>query len=174
MIEMPPLHPLLVHFPVALLPVSVACDVLGRFTRRPSLAHAGWWTLLFAALASPLTAASGWLWLYELDGMDGTLLTTHQWLGSAMPVLLIALAVWRYRFHAREKTVPAVYLASASVALLAMVVQGHVGSTMTFGAPHAHAPTTQAASPPEHPHANDGAADDGWQDSIPLKERRHE
>jgi uncharacterized membrane protein len=174
MIELPPLHPMLVHFPVALLPISVTCDVLGHFKRRASLAHAAWWTLLFAAIASPLTAASGWLWLFDMDGMEGTLISVHQWLGTLLPLLLIALAMWRYRFHARAKVVPFIYLVTASVVLLAMVVQGHVGATLTFGAPHDHEPTTQAAQPPAHDHAHDSSADEGWQDSIRPKEHRHE
>lgn len=174
MIELPPLHPMLVHFPAALLPVSVVCDVLGRFTRRASLAHAAWWMLLFAAIASPLAAASGWLWLFDMDGMEGALISVHQWIGTILPLLLIALAVWRYRVYAQETVVSVAYLAAGLVMLLAMVVQGHVGATLTFGVPHDHQPTTQAAQQPARDHAHDSPVDDGWQDSIRLKEHRHE
>jgi len=162
MIELPPFHPLAVHFPVALLPASVASDVLGRFTGRPSLAHAGWWTLLFATIASPVAAASGWIWLSDMDGMTGTTITIHQWLGTVMPILLIALTAWRYRAHVRETPVSTAYLAAATVVLMAMVVQGHLGATMTFGgSSHDHEPATVPA-------------DDGWRDSIQLKEHHHE
>ncbi len=189
MIEMPPLHPLLVHFPVALLPVSVACDVLGRLTSRPSFAHAAWWTLLFATVASPLTAASGWFWLNDMEGMTGGTIAVHKWLGTALPVMLIALTMWRYRLHAKERVVSIIYLSAAMAALLAMIVQGHLGATMTFGssdsqmeAPafshHSHeipaTQTDQSAIPPALPDATTVPADDGWRDSIHLKEHHHE
>lgn len=190
MLEIPVLHPLLVHFPVALMPVSVGCDVLGRFTRRASLAHAAWWTLLFATLASPLTAASGWSWLNDMDGMSGTTIAVHKWLGTALPVLLIALTIWRYRLHAKELATPVVYLAAASGVLLAMIVQGHLGATMTFGSSESQIhvvdppqrashelPTTQAdqsSIQPTRPDATTVPADDGWRDAIRLKDYHHE
>jgi len=190
MIEIPPLHPLLVHFPVALLPVSVGCDVLGRLASRPSLSHAAWWTLLFATIASPLTAASGWSWLNDMDGMSGTTIAVHKWLGTALPVLLIALTIWRYRLHAKVLAAPVVYLAVASVVLLAMIVQGHLGATMTFGSSESHVhevdppqrashehpaiPADQSWIQPTRPDATTVPADDGWRDAIRLKDYHHE
>jgi len=185
-----PFHPLLVHFPVALLPVSVACDVLGRCTSRAPFSHATWWTLLFATLASPLTAASGWVWLNDMDGMTGTTIAVHKWLGTALPVLLIALTVWRYRLQATERVAPVGYLVAATAVLLAMIVQGHLGATMTFGSSESQMqspvtsqpaspemPATQAPHSPEQSATSQATtvpASDGWQDSIRLKEHRHE
>lgn len=173
MLELAPFHPIFVHFPVALLPVAFACDLAGRLTGRASLAHAGWWTLLFAAVSSPVTAATGWLWLLDFDDTSRHwAMTTHQWLGTALPPMLITLAAWRYRHHASAKPASWPLLASLAAAVILMLVQGHLGGTMTFGgvadggvhsdAPH---PSTTAASTPV---AGDDA--DGWADSIRLTE----
>ena len=35
-------HPVLVHFTTALLPVSLVCDLAGKYLKRESLTAAGW------------------------------------------------------------------------------------------------------------------------------------
>ncbi len=169
--QLPPLHPILVHFPVALLPVTFACDLLGRFTGRRSLTHAGWWALVFATAAAPLTAASGWLWLGDMDGMTHhTEMVIHQWLGTAVPLFLLLLTFWRYRFHRRDKEVSLSYLAAAATLVAAVTVQGHIGGMMTFG--NAPSMLTTPTSQPTTQHTQTQTKDDGWSDSIRVKEHR--
>lgn len=185
MFELPVLHPIFVHFPVALLPVAVVCDLLGRLTGRPSLTHAGWWTLLFATIASPITAATGWYWLRDMGEMHGTIMTVHQWLGTALPVGLIGLTAWRYRLHAADKPCSWPLLVALFAAVGAVTLQGHLGGMMTFGGTsHATADTGSAGHGPadasQHaPNAPSSApttspADDGWRDSIRVEGHRHE
>ncbi len=177
--QIPPLHPILVHFPLALLPLTFACDVLGRITGRPSFSHTAWWALLFATLATPLTAISGWRWLGSMGDMVHDQMTLHQWLGTIIPVLLIPLTLWRYRFHARSTTSSVPYLIIAAAMLLAVTVQGHVGGMMSFGGgPSNPASTTMPfRSDDQHhdgPAATSTSTDDGWRDSIHVKENHRE
>ena len=52
-------HPLVIHFPIALISTSVAFDYLFYFTNRKDISSASWWTM-FAGLVSSLAAiASG-------------------------------------------------------------------------------------------------------------------
>ena len=52
-------HPLVIHFPIALISTSVAFDYLFYFTNRQDISSASWWTM-FAGLVSSLAAiASG-------------------------------------------------------------------------------------------------------------------
>lgn len=39
---MPPVHPALVHYPIALMTLSVVADLFGRLYESPSLRAAGW------------------------------------------------------------------------------------------------------------------------------------
>ena len=133
MFEIPVLHPIFVHFPVALLPVAVVCDLLGRLTGRSSLLHAGWWTLLFATIAAPVTAVTGWLWLWDMDEAGHWEMTVHRWLGTALPLALIGLVAWRYRFHAADKPCSWPLLVTLFAAVGAVTLQGHLGGMMTFG-----------------------------------------
>ena len=132
-LELPPLHPMLVNFTAALVPVSFISDLLGRWLRRETLRATGWWTLLYAAVITPLTAAAGWYWARGMEGMDPTLMNAHRWVGTALAVLFVAVLFWRYRFHQRQVFPTASYLAVTGLLVAALVVQGHIGGLMSFG-----------------------------------------
>ena len=127
-------HPVLVNFTAALLPVSVFSDLLGRLLRRETLAHAAWWALLYAAAVTPATALAGWLWKRSIEAaLSPELITVHQWLGIWLACALPALVLWRWRFHKRGEGPGAAYLLTAALTLLALMYQGHVGGSMAFG-----------------------------------------
>jgi uncharacterized membrane protein len=130
-------HPVLVHFTTALLPVSFASDVLGKFTDRYSLTPAAWWMLLYGAIATPLTALAGWMWASDIEIMTGgessSLMTTHQWLGLSLVVGFIFLAIWRGRIFILARKPTIVYFAVAALVLAALMYQGYLGGKMTIG-----------------------------------------
>lgn len=45
---MPPIHPAIVHYPIALMTLSVIADLLGYVMDSPSLQAAGTWALVGA------------------------------------------------------------------------------------------------------------------------------
>ncbi|MFH1852803.1 MAG: DUF2231 domain-containing protein [Candidatus Neomarinimicrobiota bacterium] len=55
------IHPLLIHFPIALLAVGLVLDFAGVFFRRNDLISAGWYNLQFAVAAVIFSIASGLL-----------------------------------------------------------------------------------------------------------------
>jgi plastocyanin/uncharacterized membrane protein len=128
------LHPILVNFTAALLPLALFSDLLGLWRKRPSLHNAAAWMVLYAAIITPLTGAAGWWWKIKSAGtLPPELIAVHQWLGTSLAVLFIVLAVWRWRLY-RQNAVPTVpYLAFAVVAVLALVYQGSLGGAMVFG-----------------------------------------
>jgi len=129
------IHPILVNFTAALLPLSLLSDILGRIFGRQSLHNAAWWAILYAAAITPFTAAAGWWWKYSEHATDlpARVITVHQWLGTTSVVVFIILAAWRWRFHRRDTSPGAAYLGCALVAVLALVYQGSLGGTMVFG-----------------------------------------
>ena len=130
------LHPILVHFPAALVPVSIAADAVGKAVRGRSFSDVGWWTLLLATAITPMTVATGW-WLRlsteQAPAEPDVVMVFHQWLGSGLAVLLIALCTWRGAVFRREASPGWLYLICGSSIVLLTAYQGHLGGSMSFG-----------------------------------------
>lgn len=181
--QLTPAHAILIHFPLALIPAALAADALGRWKGSTSLSHAGWWAIALCTLVAPFTAVSGWLWMRQMADMDHPELAYHQWLGTALPVAVLLLAVWRFRLHRAQLHASKPYLAALLVAFGAVTVQGHLGGLMSFGGEPAAA--TSPMPPPggdghQHHHSEGTAPattrpdDAGWSNSIKVKEHHHE
>jgi uncharacterized membrane protein len=128
------IHPILVNFTAALIPMSVLSDLLGKLLRRESLNHAAWWMLFYAALFTPFTALAGWFWKKSIEAaLPADLIAIHQWLGVSLAVAFIILAIWRLMFHQRGKSPRLAYFLLAALVLGALIYQGHLGGSLTFG-----------------------------------------
>ncbi|HTV42737.1 MAG TPA: DUF2231 domain-containing protein [Candidatus Sulfotelmatobacter sp.] len=125
------LHPILVNFTSALVPVSVASDFLGRFCARESFRSTGWWTLFYATMITPFTAITGWLfWMPDDNGAHG--MAIHKWLGSALAVLLFGLFAWRLQIYRQAQSPTGAYFLFGAIFIAALVYQGYLGGTQVF------------------------------------------
>ena len=130
------LHPVLVHFTTALLPASLASDAAGRVLGRGSLNQAAFWMVLYAAIATPLSAAAGWMWAGEIisgGGVATRTLATHQYLGFVLAAGYVVLAAWRTRTFLLSNRPGIAYLVAASVVTAFLLYQGYLGGKMTIG-----------------------------------------
>jgi uncharacterized membrane protein len=129
------IHPILVNFTAALVPASIASDLLGKFVWRDSLSRAAWWMLLYATLITPFTVLFGWLWKGSLEdaAMVKETIFVHQWLGTALAASFILLASWRGTLYVRGKSPNLLYFLLALLVMLLLGYQGHLGGSMVFG-----------------------------------------
>lgn len=130
-----PIHPILVHFPIALLVTSVAADAAFFFTSIESLRHAGWWMIAGAAAAAVATVAAG-LFDMRRAGLDERVherVHRHMWIGIALFLVICALAAWRWTFFANpDKPLTAVYLDMGFLAVALAAFQGWLGGELVF------------------------------------------
>lgn len=125
------LHPVLVNFTAALIPVSFFSDLVGRVFKSESLRSTGWWTMLYALLVTPFTIVTGWLfWMTDDNGAAG--MAIHKWLGTAFIVPLVAVFLWRWSLHRRKAWPPLGYFVILAIVVAALAYQGHLGGTQVF------------------------------------------
>src|SRR4051812_2154690 len=111
-------HPSLAHFPLALVPVSIAADIVGAVTGNRFLMRMGAALMPVAAVTGAVTAVAGLVAqnAVEAQGEGHDLLVTHRNLNGALVALTAALAIVRSRTE--EPT--AGYLAAGVGSALAM------------------------------------------------------
>ena len=131
---MRPIHPLLVHFPLALLPVSAAAEAVGFFAAMPSLSHTGWWTIAAAAVAGVATAAAGWRDMLRapLSEAVHARVHRHRAIGLALATVLVALALWRGWLYVGGQPVPMAYLDLIALTVALALFQGWLGGELVY------------------------------------------
>jgi uncharacterized membrane protein len=93
------LHPLFVHFPIALLLSSVALSWAGRLWQGRSFDQAAWYTLLLGLAGALITVITGLIAAQSVPAGSPALaaLTTHRLLGIATFVIFGLQAICAYR-----------------------------------------------------------------------------
>lgn len=140
------LHPMLVHFPIALFLAGVAVDAAGWALRRESWKNAGLVLVVLGALAAVPAAASG-LAAEErvetqLEPVPGgevalerheelAILTTGVLLGAAVLRLLLGLG-WTRRRASRAAAVLGVYLVAAALGVGMLALAGSQGGELVY------------------------------------------
>jgi uncharacterized membrane protein len=125
------------HFPIALLMVSVAFDLAGFWWRnqhqRRELCAVGFYSLIIAAVASPVAVLSG-LALSKGKLLGSGLLALHHYFIWPAFALLIGLAMWRLvvRQQASRRAFGC-YLVLAVITAATMLGAGYWGGEMSLG-----------------------------------------
>jgi len=117
------LHPLLVHFPIALLLLVPLLEILGR--HRAALRETAGTVLTLSFLGAVLSVFAG-LALMRADGHEGKTLENHLW-GGITVAIATALA-WIMRARSRI-----LYVLSLVGSLSALAWAAHQGGSLTHG-----------------------------------------
>ncbi|HEX8138193.1 MAG TPA: DUF2231 domain-containing protein [Pyrinomonadaceae bacterium] len=130
-----PMHPIFVHFTIALTASSLIFDALGFFFNKASLTAAGGWTLVGSALMTLITLSTGLTSstraLVE-EGEARSFLRAHMALGLIFYGLLVAVTLWRLSLWQDGAGVTWLYLAAMAVVSLVMTVQGYLGGELVY------------------------------------------
>ena len=125
--EMESLHPLVVHFPIALLLTALGLDLLALIARRPSLHRVALWNLVLGTLGAGVAVLTG---LQAEDIAKHSfeiwqVITLHKRLG--ITTLILGLMATGLRLKTHDQL-------SARGRALALVLMVAMAGTLSFGA----------------------------------------
>jgi uncharacterized membrane protein len=130
-----PMHPIFVHFTIALTSASLVFDGFGFFFNKLSLMAAGGWTLIGAAVMTLVTVATGLTSATRAPVEEGearSFLRAHMALGLIFYGLLVAVTFWRVSRWQSGRGVSWLYLISLAVVSLVMTIQGYLGGELVY------------------------------------------
>ena len=126
------LHPIVIHFPLAFFPAALFTAIVGR--KRPAYAKPVQFLVVAGGLIAPVAMVLGWL----TGGLTLTdtdpLLRVHRWLGTALGLSGLALAIWAGK-RPEDDRKPGMIAALAGITA-AIVVQGWFGGALVHGIDH--------------------------------------
>jgi len=131
-----PLHPIFVHFTIALTVASFLFDGASLILGARGLADAAWWAIAAAAAVTGLTVATGVASRLRLPIEEGnearSFLRLHMALGPLVLGLIVLTAAWRAVAWEQAAAPSGWYIGWCGLVLLAVAAQGFLGGEMVY------------------------------------------
>jgi len=125
-------HPVIVHFPIAFFPAALFTAIVGR--RRAAFSAPVQFLVVAGGIIAPVSALFGWFNGGFSLGDSDPLLAVHRWLGTAIGLFGMALAVWAWRRPWEDRR--GGMIAALTVMTAMIVVQGWYGGALVHGMDH--------------------------------------
>ena len=130
-----PIHPVIVHFVIAMVFFSFFCDVVGYLTRNHRLFEVSFWNMFVASICIFLAVIFGQFEAGLAQPYDAAqpVLNTHTVTGWALSVFVVATTAWRFVIRARDPLkVPPAYLGAATFLVCLVTFQVVLGSRLVW------------------------------------------
>jgi uncharacterized membrane protein len=126
-----PVHPMLIVFPLGLLPTALACDAIYWVTHNPNWGHIAYWLIAAGVLSGMVAAIFGFADWWALDsGTRAKRLGVWHLVVNDIMLILFALSWWLRRGAPNIPTPIATGL--AVVALLFGGIGGWLGGELVY------------------------------------------
>lgn len=119
------MHPLILHFPIALIILLLLLDVFQSHIEENSYIKIRIFLLYFTGLTTALSALMGFFLSLE-DGYSSELMEQHKWLGVALCYVIYAL-ILSYKYGNK------IYRTFLYSSMVLVVLSGHMGAGLTHG-----------------------------------------
>ncbi|MEA5422760.1 MULTISPECIES: DUF2231 domain-containing protein [unclassified Synechococcus] len=129
------IHPIVVHFVIAMAVISVIFDFIGVFARRPNLFEVSFWNLLVATVAIFVAIIFGQIeaGLASPYGASRDILNLHSTIGWSLAAVLAVLSAWRYVIRSRDpRSLPLPFLGAGAVLGVLVAVQVTLGNQLIW------------------------------------------
>ncbi len=129
------IHPIVVHFVIAMGLVAFLFDLIGITARRPALFEVSFWNLLLATVAIFVAIIFGQIeaGLANPYGASRDLLNWHSTIGWSLAGVLSVLSGWRYVIRSRDpRVLPPIFLVRGALLSLLILTQMVLGSSLVW------------------------------------------
>lgn len=129
------IHPIVVHFVIAMVIFAVSCDVVGYLTRNSRLYEVSWWNMFFATVSIFIAVIFGQVEAGLSEPYDAveSVLNLHTLLGWSLAGIISAITGWRYVIRSRDpKHLPLPYLIVGLFLMGLVLFQTYLGDKLVW------------------------------------------
>ena len=129
------LHPIVVHFVIAMVLFAIVCDGIGYFTKNARLYEVSWWNMVFATISIFIAIIFGQIEAglatpYAAAASD---LNLHTLIGWSLSGVLAAVTGWRYILRLRSPdSLPMAYMGMNALLTVIVVFQIYLGDKLVW------------------------------------------
>jgi uncharacterized membrane protein len=129
------IHPIVVHFVIAMVLFAFCCDLIGYFTGKTNLFEVSWWNMFVATIAIFVAIIFGQFeaGLAKPYDLAKSTLNYHTLIGWSLSGLIAAITAWRYVLRSRNpQKLPIYYLAAGLLLISVVGLQVYLGDQLVW------------------------------------------
>ncbi|MBD2694697.1 DUF2231 domain-containing protein [Anabaena catenula] len=129
------LHPIVVHFVIAMVLFSFFCDLIGYLAGKPRLFEVSWWNMCVATIAIFVAIIFGQFeaGLAKPYNLVKSVLNYHTLIGWSLSGIIATITAWRYVLRTRNpQKLPIHYLAAGLLLTIIVGVQVYLGDQLVW------------------------------------------
>ncbi|NEQ35846.1 MAG: DUF2231 domain-containing protein [Okeania sp. SIO3I5] len=129
------IHPIVVHFVIAMVLFAFLCDIIGYLTRNYRLYEVSWWNMFFATISIFIAIIFGQYEAGLAQPYEAVqpVLNLHTLIGWSLSGIIAALTGWRYVIRSSNaEKLPTPYLGLGFVLVAIVCFQVYLGDTLVW------------------------------------------
>ena len=129
------MHPIVVHFVIAMVLFAFFCDILGYFTGKTQLFEVSWWNMFVATIAIFVAIIFGQFeaGLAEPYDLVKSVLNVHTLVGWSLSGIIASITAWRYVIRSRDpQKLPGSYMLAGLFLTVIVGVQVYLGDQLVW------------------------------------------
>jgi len=129
-------HPMLVHFPIALIMLGFLAEFLSFFTKKElCFSKVAYYLLLFGTVSSLLAWLTGLLFTSEMSGSAGEVKSLHEifaWTTLGLALLTSILKIWANQNKNTQTKLSWISSGLYALTALAVTITGYLGGNLVY------------------------------------------
>ncbi|HZL12052.1 MAG TPA: DUF2231 domain-containing protein [Prolixibacteraceae bacterium] len=129
-------HPMLIHFPIALVLFGFLADCVSLFFKKEAcLSRLGFYLLILGTITAATALLSGVLFTSEMEGAAGKIQETHEmfaWIALVTLLVTAALRIFLQTKNNENSNLKWISFALYGLAAVAVSITGYFGGTLVY------------------------------------------